>query len=131
MRKIHILKLLGLILGVAAYLSPVQAAGFAEYSDEVFASAQADNKPVLLDFYASWCSTCKKQQPVLKGLSQEDALSGIVILTVDYDNSDELKKRFNVSSQSTLIMFKGEKEVGREIGVTDKDKIRDLIKKAL
>jgi thioredoxin 1 len=131
MKKNSLLYALGLLLGFVVYVSPVQAAGFSEYSEEVFVSAQADNKPVLLDFYASWCSTCKKQQPVLKSLTQEDELDGVLVLTVDYDTSNELKKKMNVSRQSTLIMFKGEQEVGREIGVTDKDKIRALMKKAL
>jgi thioredoxin 1 len=50
---------------------------------------------------------------------------------VDYDSSDDLKKKLNVTKQSTLIIFKGEKEVARSIGVTDPKAICELIQKGL
>ena len=101
------------------------------YSEAAFAEAKAAGKTVLLDFHADWCPVCKKQGPVLGGLVREDKLKDIAAFKVNYDDETALKKQLKVTSQSTLIVFKGEKLVSRAVGVTDKDKIRALIEKAL
>ncbi len=101
------------------------------YSDLAFKEAQISGKSIVLDFHASWCPTCKKQKVVLEELSKEKELNNVVGFVVDYDNSEELKKKMNVKKQSTLIVFKGEKEMGRGLGITDKEEIKTLLKKSL
>jgi thioredoxin 1 len=101
------------------------------YNEAAFGEAKAAGKTVLLDFHADWCPVCRKQAPILGSLVQEDKLNNIAAFKVSYDDETALKKQLKVTSQSTLIVFKGEKLVSRAVGVTDKDKIRDLIEKAL
>ena len=101
------------------------------YKEAAFSEAKAAGKTVLLDFHADWCPVCRKQGPVLGSLVHEDKLKDIAAFKVNYDDETALKKQLKVTSQSTLIVFKGEKLVSRAVGVTDKDKIRALIEKGL
>jgi hypothetical protein len=54
-----------------------------------------------------------------------------VAFVADFDKSSELKKRMRVSSQSTLVVFKGNREVARSTGATNEDDLRALLKKGL
>jgi thioredoxin len=101
------------------------------YGETAFKAATSAGKTVLLDFHADWCPVCRKQGPLLESLAQEDKLKNVVVLKVDYDDERALEKQLKILSQSTLVVFKGEKEVARATGVTDKDKIRELIEKGL
>lgn len=101
------------------------------YSEAAFKQAQADGKTVVLDFHADWCSTCKKQKPVLESLLQEAELEPVVGFTVDYDNASALKKSLKVQKQSTLIVYKGKSEVARNMGLTNRDEIKALIMKGI
>lgn len=101
------------------------------YNEAAFREAKAAGKTVLLDFHADWCPVCKKQGPVLGSLVQEDKLKDIAAFKVNYDDEAALKKQFKVTSQSTLIVLKGEQVVSRATGVIDRNKIRALIEKGL
>ncbi len=101
------------------------------YGETAFKAATSGGKTVVLDFHADWCPVCRKQGPLLESLAQEDKLKNVVVLKVDYDEERALKKQLKILSQSTLVVFKGEKEVARATGVTDKDQIRELIEKGL
>lgn len=63
------------------------------------------DKPVLVDFYATWCGPCKMQAPVLEELKQKVG-DRAVILKVDVDKNRELSQQYMVQSIPTLIMFK-------------------------
>lgn len=100
------------------------------YSQSAFEKAQSEGKVILLDFYASWCPTCRKQHAVLPGVLVDDAFKDLVALQVDYDDSDALQKALKVTSQSTFVLFKGKEEVGRATGLTDAAQIRELLLRA-
>ena len=108
---------------LAGEIQPYKAAAFEE--------AKAAGKTVLLDFHADWCPVCRKQGPVIESLVQEGKFKVIVAFQVNYDDETALKKQLKVTSQSTLIVFKGGKEVSRATGVVDKTDIRALIEKGL
>jgi thioredoxin 1 len=116
---------------IGCTLAGVAAAGFAlpafagGYSDAAFQSATASGKPIVIEFHADWCPTCRAQAPVLRSLAGE-----FTILTVNYDGQKSVVKKFGVRRQSTLIVFKDGKEVGRAVGITSKSAIADLLAKA-
>lgn len=101
--------------------------GIAVYSDAVFDAAQKAGKPILLDVWASWCPVCAAQDKVIAAkVLHNPVYVGAVILRVDFDRQKDVLKRFDVDQQSTLIAFKGGKEVGRVVGGTSEQVILGL-----
>jgi thiol:disulfide interchange protein len=109
---------------------PVFALEILPYDPARLQTLQQQGKPVALDFHADWCSTCKLQDKALNQLKSESGLD-ITVLRVDYDKEKELRKTHKIRYQSTIVVFKGEKETGRILGDTEIDKIRTGLKGAL
>lgn len=86
----------------------------------------SQEKPVLVDFWASWCMPCRMLAPTVEELAGE--LTGKAIVgKVNVDEEPELARRYRVSSIPTLVVFLNGAEVRRAVGVTDKDDIRDML----
>lgn len=115
-----------LLLGPSSW-----AAEWKEFDQKAFEAAQAQDKTVVLDFHADWCTTCQKQKPILESLVKEPKYDSVAAFKVDFDKAGDIKKHLKVQKQSTLIVFKGKKEVDRQMGLTDRDKIESLIAKGL
>ena len=96
-----------------------------------FDALQAQGKPILVMVQAGWCPTCRAQKPIVEGLLKTPELASINALRVDFDKQKPVVKAFKVQLQSTLIVFKGRKEVGRSTGETRKDAIAALLMKAI
>jgi thiol-disulfide isomerase/thioredoxin len=117
------------LLGLAA--APARAAERGRWSDAAFDAAQAAGRPVLIDVWASWCPTCRAQEPGIEAALRDPALAGALFLKVDFDEDKDALRRLRVRSQSTLIAFRGTEERGRVIGVTDPAAIRALFLRAV
>jgi thioredoxin 1 len=107
--------------------SPVAWAG-QPFDAEAFRSAQTAEKAILVDVTASWCPTCRQQRPIVQQIEKEKP--DLVVYEVDFDTAKAVLKRFHVQYQSTLIVFRGPKEVARSTGETDPALIRAMIAKA-
>ncbi len=121
-------------LFVAASLAFAATASFAAelpFSQAALDKAVADGKPVVVDFAASWCPTCKQQKPIVQGLLKDPKRKTLTVFVADFDKEEALKKRMNVTMQSTLIALKAGKEVARSTGQTDKAALGALLDKAL
>ena len=116
----------GLCLATAASLAAEMP-----YSKAKFDAALAQGKPVIVDFAADWCPTCKAQKPLVQGLLKEPKRKNVTLFVANYDTEVALKKQLGVTMQSTFVVFKGGKEVGRSTGQTDKAVLGDLFDKAL
>jgi thiol-disulfide isomerase/thioredoxin len=121
-----VMSVLSLVLTTGAWAAEPKPFSRAEYEQ-----AKTQGKTVVLDFHADWCSTCAKQKPVLESLLIEKELVPVVAFTVDYDNENELKRELKIQKQSTLVVFKGKKEVARNMGLTDSAEIESLIQKGI
>jgi thiol-disulfide isomerase/thioredoxin len=108
----------------------VHALDVKPYSAEALAAAERAGQPLALHFHADWCPTCRAQDKVLQSLKDEKGLD-LTVYTVDYDSERNLKKRFNVRVQSTMVVLKGSKEVARVAGDTTVEGIRGALKAAL
>lgn len=97
------------------------------FDAKAFEEAKAAGKTILIDVYASWCPVCKKQQPIIGQLEKDRP--ALVVYTLDFDRDKAALKALGVQSQSTLIVFKGTKEVGRSTGDTDPARISALLSK--
>ena len=110
--------------------SPVLAGG-EKFTDAAFEAAQKAGKPILVDIAAAWCPVCRVQAPIVEDLAMSDRFRDFVHLEVDFDRQREALRRFNAQKQSTLIVFRGETEVGRSIGDTNRASIEAMMAKAL
>lgn len=101
------------------------------YQQAEFDSLLKAGSPTLIFIHADWCSVCKAQTKVLDELLPKPEFSQIKVLRVDFDSQKAVVKSFKTSYQSTLIVYKGGKEVGRVVAETNKDSIAALLRKAL
>ena len=106
-------------------------AGELPYNKAAFDMALAAGEPVVVDFAASWCPTCKAQKPVVQALLAEPQRKALTVFIADFDTEAALKKQLKVTMQSTLVAFKAGKEVARSTGQTGKAELGALLDKAL
>jgi thioredoxin 1 len=83
---------------------------------ETFGSIIKGDKPVLVDFFATWCGPCKMMQPILEQVSQQLG-DQVRIVKIDVDRNQQLASQLNVSSVPTLAIFKNGEIVWRQPGV--------------
>ena len=85
------------------------------------------DKPVLIDFWASWCGPCKMMSPVIDEIAEEMGDS-IKVCKINIDEEQNLAVKYNVMSIPTFIVLKDGKEVDRSVGVQSKDEIKGMLK---
>ena len=107
------------------------AAEKVDYDVKSFTAAQAAGKPILVEIHASWCPTCKAQEPILGNLERQDKFKNLVVFRVDFDSQKDAVKAFGARMQSTLITFKGSQETGRSVGDTNPASIATLLDKTI
>jgi thioredoxin 1 len=89
-------------------------------TDESFAQdVLANERPVLVDFWATWCGPCRMVAPVLEEIATERA-EDLTIAKIDIDANPDTARNFQVISIPTMILFKGGEPVKRIVGAKSK-----------
>ncbi|MEM9522665.1 MAG: thioredoxin family protein [Pseudomonadota bacterium] len=126
-----------LAAAVALGLAPVSVAAgeFVDYAPGVIKAALDDGKTVFVDYSAKWCSTCARQARVIEALRSADPTydAAMEFVKVDWDtyqNHDVTTSR-GIPRRSTLIVLRGDDELGRIIAGTSENDIKALMSKGL
>lgn len=118
-------------IALSVVLSIATAGEIKPFNQQDFDKLTQEGKPVVLDISATWCPTCKAQKPILDGLMKQPAYKDVTLMTIDFDSAKPALKMFKVAMQSTLIAFKGDKEVGRSVGDSTSSGLENLVKKTV
>ena len=105
------------------------------FNKELFNKAQSDGKIVIVSSWIKYCSSCASQMKVLNNAKNEGKLLDIKFENIEYFSFDvtnkEIANLLNVKFQTTLLIYKDNKEVYRSLGETTEDLIYEALKKVI
>ena len=125
-----------LTLSLATLALPRAAMAAAlDYTPGLVQERLAAGETVFLDFKASWCSTCAAQERVINALKSDNPAyeANITFVNVDWDQhgKSDLAKSLKIPRRSTLVVLKGDAELGRIVAQTSEASIKALMDTAL
>ena len=82
-------------------------------------------KPVLVDFNATWCGPCRMLKPALEQVAEERP--DVVVVGIDIDENSELAEEYDVFSIPCLVLFKDGAEADRSVGLIPKEQVLSLL----
>lgn len=83
------------------------------------------DKPVLVDFWATWCGPCRMQGPIVEEFAGEH--EEVKVGKCDTDQNSDLAEKFGIMSIPTLLVFKNGELVNKAVGVTPKEKLLAMV----
>ncbi|WP_298467936.1 thioredoxin [uncultured Erythrobacter sp.] len=120
-----------LVVGAMQLSAQSSASGWQTYNEAEFVMAQGKGKTIVVDVYADWCPTCRAQAPILDELRKERQNGNTLFVKVNFDDEKAFLRRHRVPRQSTVLVFKGKKEVARSIAQTNRSALRSAVLNAL
>jgi len=118
------------------FAAPAMAApGFTDYKPGMVKKALAEGKTVFLDYAADWCGTCRRQERIISDLVKQNPnyKQSMKFIRVDWDDfsNADIRKDYKIPRRSTLVVLRGDKELGRLVAVTSEKAIKELMDKGL
>ena len=90
---------------------------------------QKSGKTIVINSWNKYCSTCAAQTKVFDQAMKD--FKDVEFLFYEQDKNKDIAKTLGINYWTTIVVFKGQNEVGREMGLTDKDQIYSLINKGI
>ena len=94
-----------------------------------FKTAQNEGKIVIVHSWNKFCNICAKQKPILENAKKD--FKDIIFMNFEQNKNKEIAKFLNIDYWTTIVVYKNNKEIAREIGLYNKDQIYNLIKKGI
>ncbi|MBM6881623.1 thioredoxin [Bacteroides caecigallinarum] len=99
-------------------------------TDQNFEEIMAEGKPVVLDFWATWCGPCKQIAPYIEELAEEYK-DTVNIGKCDVDENSDLPAQFGVRNIPTVLFIKNGEVVEKQVGATTKQALAEKLKSIL
>ena len=99
------------------------------FSEEIFEKAKASGKTIVVNSYEVWCGTCSQQTKILDQAEKE--FTNIVFLSYEQSKNKGIAQKLGIKFWTTIVVYKGDDEVARIIGQTDKETIYSAIQKGI
>ncbi len=94
-------------------------------TEQNFAELQASDKPVLIDFFATWCGPCLMIAPIIEEIAAEHP--EYVVAKIDVDEAPALAQAFGIESIPTLLVMKDGKITAKAVGARQKEAILAML----
>ena len=99
------------------------------FSIEIFEKAKTDGRTIVVNSYEVWCGTCGVQTKILDKAEKE--FKDIIFLSYEQSKNEDIAKKLGIDFWTTIVVYKGNEEVTRIIGQTDKKTIYSAIEKGI
>ena len=99
------------------------------FTNEIFKKAKVDGKTIVIHSYEKWCGTCSKQTKILN--EAENKFKDIVFLSYEQSKNKDIAEQLNIKFWTTIVVYKGQNEIDRKIGLVKKEDIYRLIRKGI
>ena len=99
------------------------------FSTDIFEEAKASGKTIVINSYEVWCGTCGKQTKILDQAEKE--FKNIIFLSYEQSKNKNIAKKLDIKFWTTIVVYKGNNEVARIVGQTNKKIIYSAIQKGV
>ena len=99
------------------------------FSEEIFEKAKASGKTIVVNSYEVWCGTCSQQTKILDQAEKE--FKDVVFLSYEQSKNKNIAQKLGIKFWTTIVVYKGNDEVARIVGQTDKETIYSAIQKGI
>ena len=99
------------------------------FTDKIFKKAQSEGKIIVINSWNKFCSTCKKQIKILD--QAETKFNNVIFLSYEQTENKDIADKLNIDYWTTIVIYKGEDEIYRSMGVTEKNQLYLAIDKIL
>ena len=99
------------------------------FTEEVFENAKTSGKTIVINSYEVWCGTCSKQTKILNQAEKE--FKDIIFLSYEQSNNKDIAQKLGIKFWTTIVVYKGDNEIARIVGQTDKETIYSAIQKGI
>ena len=99
------------------------------FTEEVFENAKTSGKTIVINSYEVWCGTCSKQTKILNQAEKE--FKDIIFLSYEQSKNKDIAQKLGIKLWTTIVVYKGDNEIARIVGQTDKETIYSAIQKGI